>query len=321
LRSHVKFAVGAGVSAGVFLLNLICFLHAYALTHFTEGGIRPPKPEEMGLWQKARVLATGVRIPRPTNASTPQILGLSCDVHYLESTAGLRLEAWHISHAQAKGCIAMFHGYAASKATLLQEAHALYELGYSTFLVDFRGSGGSEGSTTTIGAKEAEDVRSSIDYVRRHWPSQPLVLYGQSMGAAAILRAVSTGAVRPEALLLESPFDRLLTTVENRFAAMKLPTFPCARLIVFWGGVQHGFNAFQHNPFDYARFVDCPTLLLHGEKDPRVNGAQAKAIYANLAGTKQFEVFGGVGHESCMSACPLQWKQCVGAFLSRHVRQ
>jgi hypothetical protein len=41
--------------------------------------------------------------------------------------------------------------------------------------------------------------------------------------AAAILRAVSAHELSPDALILECPFDRLLTTVQNRFAAMRLP--------------------------------------------------------------------------------------------------
>jgi uncharacterized protein len=37
--------------------------------------------------------------------------------------------------------------------------------------------------------------------------------------------------------------------------ALHIPPFPLAELIIFWGGVQHGFNAFAHNPVTYAAQV------------------------------------------------------------------
>ncbi len=76
--------------------------------------------------------------------------------------------------------------------------------------------------------------------------------------------------MQPAALVLESPFDALLSTVVNRFALMGLPAFPFAHLLVFWGGVQQGFNGFRHYPADYATEVRCAVLLLDGANDTRV---------------------------------------------------
>src|SRR5436305_1579766 len=83
------------------------------------------------------------------------------------------------------------------------------------------------------------------------------------------------------------PFDRLLSTVKARFAGLGVPSFPGAQLLVFWGGWQHGFNGFRHNPVDYARDVSCPVLLLHGRQDPRVSAEQVEEVHANLAGEKE----------------------------------
>ena len=96
------------------------------------------------------------------------------------------------------------------------------------------------------------------------------MLLGNSSGAAAVLRAVSIEPSLADALIVDAPFDRLLSTVENRFVAMKLPPFPLARMIVLWGGARQGYWAFAHNPFDYASKITCPVLHLHGENDPRV---------------------------------------------------
>jgi hypothetical protein len=96
---------------------------------------------------------------------------------------------------------------------------------------------------------------------------------------------------------------------------MRLPAFPSAELLVFWGGVQHGMNGFAHNPVDYASRVDCPVLLLHGQLDKRVSLAEVEAVCANLAGKKRLEVFPDVGHEACYRTRPDLWMQHVSAFL------
>ena len=61
------------------------------------------------------------------------------------------MEVWLIEVDSAKGVVALFHGYSGSKSGNVEYAEQFNQLGYSTILVDFRGSGGSEGNRTTIG--------------------------------------------------------------------------------------------------------------------------------------------------------------------------
>jgi pimeloyl-ACP methyl ester carboxylesterase len=213
----------------------------------------------------------------------------------------------------------MFHGYAASRASLLPEALTLHELGCETMLINFRGSGGSSGSETTLGVYEADDVRKALTFARPLTRASPLILYGKSMGSAAILRAIAVWGVDAEGIIVECPFNRLLTTVENRFAAMGLPAFPFAHLLVFWGGVQKGMNGFAHNPVDYAASVRSPTLLMHGSRDPRVSVAEVESIFANLAGDKRLVLFPQAGHESYVAVDRACWNEAVDEFLMRVV--
>jgi pimeloyl-ACP methyl ester carboxylesterase len=97
---------------------------------------------------------------------------------------------------------------------------------------------------------------------------------------------------------------------------MGLPAFPGAHLLVFWGGVQNGFSGFKYNPAAYATQVQCPVLILHGAEDPRVTVDQAQAILQNLNGSKQFEQFDGVGHESYFEAQPDKWQRIILDFLA-----
>jgi alpha-beta hydrolase superfamily lysophospholipase len=300
-------------------VNAVAFMHARAMTHFSRDGARTLNPEELSTWEKLKVVAFGVNIPRPENEYTPADMGLRFEVHHLKTADDVGLEGWHIPIRNPRGVVLMFHGYSACKSYLLSEALAFCSLGYDVFLVDFRGSGGSDGHQTTIGVFEAEDVAAALRFARRQWGDRPIVCFGQSMGSAAILRCISDSKIQPDALVLECPFDRLLGTVENRFASMRLPSFPLAHLLVFWGGVQNSFNGFTHNPVDYAKDVHCPVLLLQGADDTRVTRAQAEEIYSQFGGPKHLHVFESVGHRSYVGTKQDEWKKQVREFLQTHL--
>lgn len=312
---HRKLSAALAALLVFVALNVFAFVHARAMTHFTASGSRTEKPEALSIFGKLKVLFTGVRIPKPVNHVTPAHVGLKFAVRAIPGEDVPTLEVWDVACLQPRGRVLLFHGYAAAKASLLDEARVFHDLGYAVCLVDFRGSGGSDGTDTTIGVREAEDVARAFSNQKM---IGPCILYGQSMGSAAILRAIAVHGIRPDAVIIESPFDRLLSTVENRFTAMKLPAFPCAQLLVFWGGVQQGFNGFTHNPTDYAREVPCPVLLMHGDQDARVTPAQVESIHQNLGGATHLEWFAGVGHRACCKARPDQWKRCVMTFLKEH---
>ena len=298
------------------LANVLAYVHAHAMTHYAAGGERTASPERLSFPGKVSALFTGVTVPRPVGGGTPADHGLAFEVRHFDSTDGMRLEAWYVPHPEPRGLVLLFHGYAACTASLLPEIAAFHEMGYAALAVDFRGSGGSDGNVTTIGVREADDVAAAWTYARDQALGRPVILFGKSMGAAAVLRAVAVHDLQPDALVLECPFDRLLSTVQARFDAMGVPAFPMARLLVFWGGVQHGFDGFAHNPVDYARAVRCPVLFLHGERDPRVSVAQVKGIAAAVQGPQQTVVFPGLGHESYVSAQARAWKNAVTTFLA-----
>lgn len=135
------------------------------------------------------------------------------------------------------------------------------------------------------------------------------------MGAAAILKGVADDQLYPAALVLECPFDSLITTVRHRFSGRGLPSFPLADLLVFWGGVQEGFNGFQYRPAESAAHIDRPTLLMNGDSDPWVRPDEALAVFDALKGPKTLKLVAGVGHDSCLRRRPGEWKRAVAEFL------
>lgn len=301
--------------AAFVALNVLAWRHARAMLNYSSGGARTEKPEELPVAAKLRVLLLGVNVPRPVDEMPPSALAPDAHALSIAVPGGITLSAWHAGRGAAAPLVIFFHGYTTEKTRLLLEARKIHAMGASVLLVDFRGSGGSSESYATLGYREAEDVAAAVRYAQEHLPHSALILYGQSMGSAAILRAGNAFGVRPDAVILESVFDTMLGAIRNRFRAMGVPAFPNAELLVFWGGWQFGFNGFAHNPDAYAASLNCPALFLHGADDPRATAGQARRVFAAAAGSKQFVEFENSGHDSYAARHPDQWQAAIRAFL------
>lgn len=316
MKRVARLSVAALVSA-VACVNVLAFMQARAMTSFTGNGERTGRPEQLSVLDRLTVLLSGVNIPRPANRRTPGDFSLSFETHRFSNGDGAMLETWFLPGKNDRLVVALFHGYAASKSTLLTAARAFHRLGYATLLVDFYGSGGSSGTGTTIGVKEANDVAATVEYIRRTWPERKIILYGVSMGGAAMLRAIAANGVKPDAIIIEATFDNLLNTGKNRFRAMGLPGSPFAELLLFWGSVQHGFNMFTHSPVDYARAVKHPALILHGEHDARTTIDQARSIALAMGVHARFIGYAEVAHMPIVETRPTDWTRDVSMFLEQ----
>ncbi len=293
--------------------NIVAFMHARAMTHFVPAGERTLAPEKLSVLQRIAVLATGVTVVKPRNRRDPADVGLTFTTHMIAGAP--RLEAWLVSHPQPRGLVLMFHGYGGCKASLLAAARGFADLGWASLMVDFRAAGGSDGWRSSLGVHEAKDVARVASFATQLDVPGPRVMYGFSMGAVAILRAVAKGLIEPTAAIIGAPFDRLRTTVAHRFTAMGLAAWPAADVLLFWGRAQHGFLGESHDPVTYARAVRFPVLQLHGSLDRRVRPPEARAVFAQLAGDKTMHVFDGLGHCIYAAQRPRAWRAIVGPFL------
>jgi alpha-beta hydrolase superfamily lysophospholipase len=198
---------------------------------------------------------------------------------------------------------------------MLDKAKEFENLNYDILLVDFMGCGGSEGNQTTVGFKEAEEVKTAFDYLIKR-KEKTIYLFGTSMGAVAIMKAINDYQIKPNGIIIECPFGTMYQTTCARFKTMNVPTFPMAGLLVFWGGIQNGFWAMGHQPIEYAKTINCPTLLLYGEKDLNVSRNEIDNIYTNIQGPKTLKTFPLAGHENYLTHYKPEWQQYIYEFLN-----
>ena len=294
-------------------MNVIAYIHAYKFTHFsTDGKRKTKKTALLSTPEKIKALFLGINNPRPADFLFPTV-----PYQKIRLQSNKEIECWDIQTPQAKGTVIIFHGYGAGKSSMMDKSDEFRNLGYNIFLVDFMGSGGSEGNQTTIGYKEAEEVKTCYDYLVKSGEKK-IYLFGTSLGAVAILKSINDYHITPAGIIVECPFGSMYQTTAARFHEMGVPAFPMAPLLVFWGGLHNGFWAFGHNPTEYAKHVNCPTLLMSGGVDKYVSLEEINEIYANLPCIKQKIIYPLAGHENYLTKYKKEWVNDVKMFLSNN---
>ena len=302
---------------GFVALNAVAFQHAGAMIRWKDTGERTPPPEQLDFLGRLRVLATGVTLGRPTNQLTPIAFGVEArTVSVPNAHASFELEGWYLPGEDEELVVIFFHGYADRRDSMLPHALAVLDLGFSALVVDFYGSGGSGGSGTSLGMFEARDVFAAWDWAGSALPAKRRVLYGRSMGGAAVLRAVAHEGARPDGVVVDATYGDLLSATRARFRRTGLPPTPMAELLVFWGSVRLGVNGFEQRPVDFVREVACPFLVLHAEDDTNVGREEARALFEGAAGWKRLCEYPGASHGGLLQSDPERWRRDMRELLT-----
>lgn len=295
------------------LLNIIVAFHAYKFTHFYnigELGLNKSKKNKPSI----KELLLGFNAEKQKNAAPDS----GYQTVILKTKDGIRLEGWYIPVDNAKGTVCLFHGHGGTKTGINAPAEAFRKMGYNTFQLDFRAHGSSGGNTCTIGYEESEDVKLAYDFVKNQGEKN-IVLWGVSLGASTITKAIADyQSIQPNKVILEMPFGTIEDAVKGRMRMMGLPAQPISSLLTFWGGIEHGFWAFNMQPVEYAKQINCPALLQWGKKDTRVSKEEEDDLFANLASdNKKFVVYEECGHENICKKENAKWLAEVNSFLAQ----
>ncbi len=297
------------------LANFIVASQAYHFTEFYE-----PEPGQLPAPKRPATFTDLVFGRKQYKRPETDAEGRPFRTVKLTAEDGLVLDTWYrqaatrLTDTSARGTVILFHGFGSSKARLLSVEKTFHQMGYNTLLVDFRAHGRSTGNASTIGYLERRDVRTAYDYVYKSGEIN-IVLYGESMGAAAVLTAVANYSLHPHQLIVEAPFASMPEAIDGFLRYTKQPRWIGGPLL-FWGSMLRNPELFSFSPARSARLVQTPTLLQWGSADPRVTRHEMDEITKNLA-TKQkrFVAYPGAGHGNLIGADSVRWVRSVQGFL------
>lgn len=296
------------------LMNISASIHAWKLTHFyTDPELRVIKPSSRNVFVKTWKLFAGLKYPRSVITSFPPF---PIDTVRLKTGSGILIDCWYSKpDSAAQGSVILLHGYGTNKNYFTHEAEEFRSRGYNVLLVDFRGHGNSGGNTTTLGFRESEEVKLAYDYLQQSGEHR-IFLWGMSLGAVAITKAVSDYELKPAGLILEMPFACLQSQLEARSRVFGFPEEPFGWLVTAWVGIERGYYGFGHQTTRYVKKVNCPVLLQWGSHDRYVLKEETTAVFNNIASpNKRLVVYEDADHQSLLGYDPEKWRLETGAFL------
>lgn len=250
----------------------------------------------------------------------PGNYGLSYqDITFLSQDGETKLNGWVIEPAgKVKMNIIFSHGYRKNRyhdtAGFLSLSKELVEAGYRVVMFDYRNSGNSEGSLTTVGVKEKDDLMGAITWTNTHF-NEPIGLYGGSMGAATALLAAE-GTEQVTAVVADSPFSNLKDYLGvNLSVWSKLPNFPFTSLILFLLPAVLDIDLEQANPLQALENISqTPVLFIHGDKDNKIPHAESIRMQKENPQLFQIWIPKGAGHVGAYKLYQKEYSKRVMSF-------
>ena len=298
------------------LLNISAAFHASRLIHLgtpeeKEAVIKNPPAKN--IFAKTWRLFTGYRYYKEAQQNLPDF---PYTVIHLSGPDNILIEAWYSKvDSAAKGTVILFHGLMGNKSFVIAQAKEFRNKGYNVLMPDIRAHGSSGGKTTSFGYYEAEDVKTAFDYIRSQGEKN-INLWGISMGAVEIMKAIADYNLPASAILLEMPFGSLQDHVKARLGNLGFPRQPFGFVITFWIGVESGFNGPGFQTTKYAQSINCPVLLQYGTKDQLVSRKEIDDIYNAIPSVnKKLVVYPYAYHEPLIQRDPERWNKEIDEFL------
>lgn len=301
------------------LFNISAALYAYKFTHVYDDPSLKNTSSGKNIFTKTWRIFAG---PRQLKSVITEFPAFNTDTVTLKTENGILIDAWYgKTDSIAKGTVILFHGIMGNKGMLLAEAAEFHYQGYNVMMVDFRAHGNSSGNTTTIGIREAEEVKLAYEYVQQKGEKN-IFLYGSSMGAVVVSRAVAVYTLNPSGVLLEMPFASTQSHIRARLRNMGFSSLiekPFSFFVTFWMGIEGGMKTFKHQMPYYASQITCPVLMQWGVNDTYSLKNETDKIYNAIASPKKkLVVYDHAGHESLLQNDPAKWRLEVEKFFKEY---
>ncbi|WP_299110531.1 alpha/beta hydrolase [uncultured Winogradskyella sp.] len=181
-----------------------------------------------------------------------------------------------------KGTIILLHGIRSNKNAFFDLSTFLAKNGFNSVALDSRAHGNSGGQFCSFGVNEKKDIKSVIDYLINEENINNIGIWGQSLGGAIGLQAMGFDK-RIKFGIIESTFSDFRTIVDDYFKLHVGFSFkPFSNYLVNRAGDIADFDVNDAKPLTYCETITQPILVVHGNKDDRINIAYGKANFSRI---------------------------------------
>ncbi|MDQ8223495.1 MucBP domain-containing protein [Enterococcus faecium] len=215
-----------------------------------------------------------------------------------------------------------------------EEYNDFYKAGYNLLFVDSRATGNSGGDYVTYGQYESDDVLYWINQEVRERPSQKILLYGDSMGAATMMSVLAKDIpVNVKGIIENCGFASIDEQLRFTYSQTVVPALPPAikNQLDIIGDQEHEdlfMGLLKQYYFDQEMHLDptaalptigmsgsLPKLIIHGTADDVVPVSNAQKLYELAGGYKDLLLVEGAGHGKAQEVDHAAYTKHVTDFL------
>lgn len=160
------------------------------------------------------------------------------------------LYGWLFKVPESKKIVLLCNGNKDNMSYQLHRIKALKNMGYSVLSFDYSGYGKSKGIPTE--QQIYDDTSTMTAYLRKQYDQKNIILYGYSIGCAAVIYAARRYSI--PTIILESPVPTIKILIENNFPILKF-------LSIFFT---------EFNCVDYLRGYKGKSLVLQCPTDEQI---------------------------------------------------
>ena len=243
--------------------------------------------------------------------------------------------AYYVDQGSDK--IVMIHGGFRgnwNNGIVTEEYNDFYKAGYNLLFVDSRATGNSGGDYVTYGQYESDDVLYWINQEVRERPSQKILLYVGSMGAATMMSVLAKDIpVNVKGIIENCGFASIDEQLRFTYSQTVVPALPPAikNQLDIIGDQEHEdlfMGLLKQYYVDQVMHLDptaalptigmsgsLPKLIIHGTADDVVPVSNAQKLYELAGGYKDLLLVEGAGHGKAQEVDHAAYTKHVTDFL------
>lgn len=267
-------------------------------------------------------IATELTKPVPSPLTEdPKVVSSTYEDITLTTSDNFKLKGWLFKNPASTKIIIFVSGANNNRADkaygMLDIAALTYKEGYSILLFDRRTTGESDGTRSTFGLPEAQDVIAAVKFAEdKGYTRQKVGIIADSLGAISTLMGIDV-LKNVGAIVLDSPAARVKPIVEHiLLAEQHVPQFLNPGIFTA-AKILFNINLDIINPIDtIVRAPETEFLFLHGEKDTVIPIENSRELLAHSNPKSRLVTFPNAAHVQTFKTDPELYKKEVFGFLS-----
>lgn len=213
---------------------------------------------------------------------TPESFKLKYESVSFESSDGLKLKGWFLPSDKSNNTIIVMHGYPTNKADVLPFSMFLLKK-FNVFLFDFRSFGESQGSYTTAGYKEVNDLDAAVKYLESRKDVKNIGALGFSLGGSVAIMNKNNNI---KAVVADSAYSNLNNMIKVMYKNFYFLKHPFVYLTRIYSKIFFGIDPKDISPENTIKTIDKPILIIHGKKDSQIPVNEAHILHNANKNTK-----------------------------------